>query len=160
MEKEFDKSTNVLNKIKSYLNDSLLEGHVLENLEEMYEDSMKKEKTANFNMDKHEMMSKFESRVAKMEQSTIERERMEDELKSSDDEESNENEISTLDPVTNQEMSEPMKNTICGHSYEQSSVLRLLKKQGMRCPVAGCSNILRKNDLVDDVELKQLILEK
>ena len=56
------KSSNALAKIQSHLNDSLLEGRVVDNLEEMFERALRKEKHPELNVDKHEMMAKFESR--------------------------------------------------------------------------------------------------
>ena len=48
-------------RIQGLLNDSLLEGRGLENLEEMFEKALKEQKEPKLNVEKHEMMSKFES---------------------------------------------------------------------------------------------------
>lgn len=37
-------------------------------------------------------------------------------------------------------MKDPVKNTLCGHSYERKSILRLMKSSINRCPVSICSN--------------------
>ncbi|KAK7871756.1 hypothetical protein R5R35_014023 [Gryllus longicercus] len=48
-------------------------------------------------------------------------------------------------PVSKQIMSNPMTNKLCGHIYDYSSVIELLKlsKKGIRCPVPGCVKALR-----------------
>ena len=56
------KSSNALAKIQNHLTDSLLEGRIIDNLEEMLERELRKEKHPELNIDKHEMMAKFESR--------------------------------------------------------------------------------------------------
>ena len=82
-----------------------------------------------------------------------------DELSASEGEESDtENEgINTLDPVTNQTIVDPVKNTTCGHSYEKSSITRLMKKPGMLCPAIGCSVPLKDAKLVEDFDLKRYL---
>ena len=71
------------------------------------------------------------------------------------------NQISTLDPVTNQTMIDPVKNTICGHSYERSTIARLMqKKPDMVCPAIGCVIPLKNAELVDDVSLKKYIANR
>ena len=56
------KSSNVMTKIQGQLNDSLLEGRGLENLEEMFENALKEERNPKLQIEKHEMMAKFESK--------------------------------------------------------------------------------------------------
>ena len=56
------KSNHAMARIQGLLNDSLLEGRGLENLEEMFEKALKEEKEPKLDVEKHEMMSKFESR--------------------------------------------------------------------------------------------------
>ena len=56
------KSSHAMARIQGLLNDSLLEGRGLENLEEMFEKALKEQKEPKLNLEKHEMMSKFESR--------------------------------------------------------------------------------------------------
>ncbi|XP_054266912.1 E3 SUMO-protein ligase NSE2-like [Macrosteles quadrilineatus] len=47
---------------------------------------------------------------------------------------------SFLDPFTKLMMKDPVKNTLCSHSYEKESVLTMLKaKKEIRCPVVGCA---------------------
>ena len=65
--------------------------------------------------------------------------------------------INTLDPVTNQTIVDPVKNTTCGHSYEKSSITRLMKKPGMLCPAIGCSVPLKDAKLVEDFDLKRYL---
>ena len=65
--------------------------------------------------------------------------------------------INTFDPVTNQRIVNPVKNTKCGHSYEKSSIARLMKKPGMLCPAIGCSVPLKDANIVEDLELKEYL---
>ena len=49
--------------------------------------------------------------------------------------------IHTIDPITRLEMKDPVKNTLCGHTYEKSSILQIIKKNPKtKCPMAGCPN--------------------
>ena len=104
------------------------------------------------------------NRVAKLTQNAMERNKPiggdeNDEGSASECEESDtENEgINTLDPVTNQTIVDPVKNTTCGHSYEKSSITRLMKKPGMLCPAIGCSVPLKDAKLVEDFDLKRYL---
>ena len=72
---------------------------------------------------------------------------------------------SLVDPFTQRDMEEPVKNVICGHSYEKASILKMIqdsKKNGVKCPALGCANrrLMVKEDLVDDLELKRVIQKK
>ena len=49
-------------KIQGRLNDNLLEGRGIDNLEEMFEKAYKEEKDPKLDIEKHDMMAKFESR--------------------------------------------------------------------------------------------------
>lgn len=37
--------------------------------------------------------------------------------------------ISTMDPITMREMTDPVKSSKCGHAYEKSSMLEILKNK-------------------------------
>ena len=54
-----------------------------------------------------------------------------------------------FDPVTNLEIKEPMKNLACGHIYEKTTVLKLMTKPGMVCPVQDCNNVLKSDDMYE-----------
>ena len=56
------KSKNAMSRIQGQLNDSLLEGRELENLEEMFENALKEERKPKLEIEKHAMMAKFESK--------------------------------------------------------------------------------------------------
>ncbi|XP_037808774.1 E3 SUMO-protein ligase NSE2-like [Lucilia sericata] len=64
-----------------------------------------------------------------------------------------ESEINVYDPLTKQRMQNPVRNTLCNHHYERSSILEAIQiNKRLRCPVAGCSNnvyVIQKH-LVDD----------
>lgn len=62
-----------------------------------------------------------------------------------------------LDPITKKHISDPVKNTMCGHVYERETILNLIRrKHRIRCPVAGCANpeSIQENHLLEDEELR------
>ena len=77
-----------------------------------------------------------------------------------DESDTENDQVSTLDPVTNQTMTDPVKNTICGHSYERSSITRLMQKPGMICPAIGCMVPLKNAELVEDETLKEYLANR
>lgn len=71
--------------------------------------------------------------------------------------------VSTIDPITRQEMTDPVKNTLCGHTYEKNSILQLIsqnRKTG--CPMAGCANTnpVSQNHLILNSDVLKLIQQK
>lgn len=68
-----------------------------------------------------------------------------------------ESEINVYDPLTKQRMQNPVRNTLCNHHYEKSSILEAIKMtKRLRCPVAGCGNkeFVIQQHLVDDNPFK------
>ena len=65
----------------------------------------------------------------------------------------------TIDPITKRQMTDPVKNTFCGHSYERASVLAMITRNKIKCPIAGCPNdtYIEKSHLIDDMGLKRKI---
>ena len=66
----------------------------------------------------------------------------------------------TLDPITRKPMTDPVKNTLCGHSYERASIQALTRKgKKTKCPIAGCPNdqFVLMDHLIDDTNLKREI---
>lgn len=62
-------------------------------------------------------------------------------------------EICDLDPLTKRPMTHPVKNSICGHYYEKSTILESIQvNPRLRCPIAGCGNnqFVQKPHLVED----------
>eukprot|EP01112_Ceratiomyxa_fruticulosa_P018511 TRINITY_DN5928_c0_g2_i1.p1 TRINITY_DN5928_c0_g2~~TRINITY_DN5928_c0_g2_i1.p1 ORF type:complete len:237 (+),score=66.29 TRINITY_DN5928_c0_g2_i1:166-876(+) len=56
-------------------------------------------------------------------------------------------------PVTRKEMEEPLKNTVCGHTYSKAGITSLLRgKRSNPCPVAGCNKQVSMSTLERDVE--------
>ena len=51
------------------------------------------------------------------------------------------------DPVTNMEIKEPLMNIKCGHVYEKANGIKLMSKPGMVCPVQGCDQLLKAEDM-------------
>jgi len=71
--------------------------------------------------------------------------------------------VSLIDPVTKRRMTDPVRNTICGHVYDRESVVALLSQNTLtRCPVLGCkfkeyllmSNM--KSDIVTRTQLDKM----
>ncbi|XP_067631428.1 E3 SUMO-protein ligase NSE2-like [Eurosta solidaginis] len=55
------------------------------------------------------------------------------------------------DPLTKRRMVDPVKNTLCGHVYEKSSIRDAIQiNPRLRCPVAGCGN----NQYISEAHLK------
>ncbi|XP_026559440.1 E3 SUMO-protein ligase NSE2 [Pseudonaja textilis] len=66
-------------------------------------------------------------------------------------------------PITQEEMKKPVRNKICGHTYEEEAILEHIRrrqqhKKKVKCPQVGCNNReVRKADLVFDEVLKRTI---
>ncbi|XP_010282249.1 PREDICTED: E3 SUMO-protein ligase NSE2, partial [Phaethon lepturus] len=66
-------------------------------------------------------------------------------------------------PITQVEMKRPVRNKICGHTYEEDAILKIIQtrkqqKKKVRCPKIGCSHAdVKGSDLVPDEALKRAI---
>ncbi|KFQ13559.1 E3 SUMO-protein ligase NSE2, partial [Leptosomus discolor] len=66
-------------------------------------------------------------------------------------------------PITQVEMKRPVRNKVCGHSYEEDAILKIIQtrkqqKKKVRCPKIGCSHAdVKGSDLVPDEALKRAI---
>ncbi|XP_053322425.1 E3 SUMO-protein ligase NSE2 [Spea bombifrons] len=66
-------------------------------------------------------------------------------------------------PITLVEMTNPVKNKVCGHTYQREAIERMIqdrqqKKKNTRCPKIGCDHSdIKITDLVPDVALKRTI---
>ncbi|XP_072855426.2 E3 SUMO-protein ligase NSE2 [Pogona vitticeps] len=66
-------------------------------------------------------------------------------------------------PITLVEMKKPVRNTICGHVYEEDAIMEVIRnkeqrKKKVRCPKLGCNNDeVKKTHLVSDEVLKRTI---
>ncbi|XP_011883355.1 PREDICTED: E3 SUMO-protein ligase NSE2-like [Vollenhovia emeryi] len=50
-------------------------------------------------------------------------------------------EINVIDPISKTRMTDPVKNTACGHVYDRESLVAMLQKnKNTKCPVVGCTN--------------------
>lgn len=57
-------------------------------------------------------------------------------------------------PISRTTMVNPMKNSECGHTYDERNIKELLGRRAtIRCPVAGCAAVVRANTLVLDKDL-------
>ncbi|KAK9304944.1 hypothetical protein QLX08_003876 [Tetragonisca angustula] len=49
--------------------------------------------------------------------------------------------INVIDPISKKRIVDPMKNIICGHTYDRQSITQILKvNKKTRCPVIGCKS--------------------
>ncbi|XP_003256244.1 E3 SUMO-protein ligase NSE2 isoform X2 [Nomascus leucogenys] len=66
-------------------------------------------------------------------------------------------------PITKEEMKKPVKNKVCGHTYEEDAIVRMIESRHKRkkkacCPQIGCSHTdIRKSDLIQDEALRRAI---
>ncbi|XP_043820775.1 E3 SUMO-protein ligase NSE2 [Dromiciops gliroides] len=66
-------------------------------------------------------------------------------------------------PITQLEMKKPVKNKVCGHTYEEEAIRRIVESKHKRkkkacCPKVGCSHAdVKLTDLVQDVVLRKAI---
>ncbi|KFV12437.1 E3 SUMO-protein ligase NSE2, partial [Tauraco erythrolophus] len=66
-------------------------------------------------------------------------------------------------PITQMEMKKPVRNKVCGHTYEEDAILKIIQnrkqqKKKVRCPKIGCSHVdVKESDLVPDEALKRAI---
>uniref|UniRef100_A0A2K6DVW5 E3 SUMO-protein ligase NSE2 n=1 Tax=Macaca nemestrina TaxID=9545 RepID=A0A2K6DVW5_MACNE len=66
-------------------------------------------------------------------------------------------------PITQLEMKKPVKNKVCGHTYEEEDIVCIIESQHKQkkkacCPKIGCSHIdIRKWDLIQDEVLRRTI---
>uniref|UniRef100_A0AAV1T6S3 SP-RING-type domain-containing protein n=1 Tax=Peronospora matthiolae TaxID=2874970 RepID=A0AAV1T6S3_9STRA len=63
---------------------------------------------------------------------------------------------STICPVTQGEMEDPLRNPSCGHTYSKKGIQAHLQRS-KKCPVAGCPQNLSLNNLERDVEMEVII---
>ncbi|OAD57334.1 E3 SUMO-protein ligase NSE2 [Eufriesea mexicana] len=49
--------------------------------------------------------------------------------------------INVIDPISKKRIVDPVKNTICDHTYDRESITQILKiNKKTRCPVIGCKS--------------------
>ncbi|XP_010810259.2 E3 SUMO-protein ligase NSE2 isoform X1 [Bos taurus] len=66
-------------------------------------------------------------------------------------------------PITQLEMKKPVKNKVCGHTYEEEAIVRMIESKHKRkkkacCPKIGCSHVdMRMSDLIQDEALRRAI---
>ncbi|XP_077023757.1 E3 SUMO-protein ligase NSE2 isoform X2 [Tamandua tetradactyla] len=66
-------------------------------------------------------------------------------------------------PITQLEMKKPVKNKVCGHTYEEEAIVRMIESKHRRkkkacCPKIGCSHTdVRMSDLIQDEALRRAI---
>ena len=64
--------------------------------------------------------------------------------------------VSTICPLTQQQLKSPMKNTRCGHVYSKLAIQGHIraKKSGAQCPASGCAAGVATADLTVDKEME------
>lgn len=63
-------------------------------------------------------------------------------------------EVRFVDPVTKTIMTNPVINKQCNHRFDSTTADDLLTRPNARCPVRGCKKNIRREDLVEDANLK------
>ncbi|XP_063597078.1 E3 SUMO-protein ligase NSE2-like [Penaeus indicus] len=74
-------------------------------------------------------------------------------------------EVNLFDPISMKRMTDPVRNKVCGHVYERSSVVNMIKqnrRKGFCCPNVGCENRerLKMEDLEDAMDIKREIVTR
>ncbi|KYM96288.1 PREDICTED: E3 SUMO-protein ligase NSE2-like [Cyphomyrmex costatus] len=65
--------------------------------------------------------------------------------------------INVIDPITKMRMTDPVRNAVCGHVYDKSSLVAMLEKnKNTRCPVVGCTSL----DYIDLSQCRSDIVTK
>ena len=67
--------------------------------------------------------------------------------------------VSTICPLTQQQLKSPMKNSRCGHVYSRLAILAHIKakKSGAQCPASGCSAGVVSDELSPDREMESRV---
>ena len=67
--------------------------------------------------------------------------------------------VSTICPLTQQQLKSPMKNPRCGHVYSRQAILAHInaKKSGAHCPASGCSAGVTREELSLDREMESRV---
>lgn len=62
-------------------------------------------------------------------------------------------------PITTKLMEDPVRNSLCGHTYSKEAILQHLRvSRRKECPVAGCSAVnISPRHLTEDIGLTQLV---
>ncbi|XP_064010348.1 E3 SUMO-protein ligase NSE2 [Pogoniulus pusillus] len=66
-------------------------------------------------------------------------------------------------PITQMQMKRPVRNKVCGHTYEEDAILKIIQtrkqqKKKIQCPKIGCSHSdVKESDLMPDEALKRAI---
>ncbi|CAH2285901.1 E3 SUMO- ligase NSE2 [Pelobates cultripes] len=71
--------------------------------------------------------------------------------------------LNLICPITQVQMTNPVKNKVCGHTYQKDAIENMiqnsqLKKKKTRCPKIGCDHAdIKIADLIPDIALKRAI---
>lgn len=80
---------------------------------------------------------------------------------SEDEEMQMEEAIQDMDPITKRPLEVPVRNKLCKHVYEKSSIEQLIRTNPRtRCPVMGCAAMqyVTLADLQEDEKLRQALM--
>ncbi|KAK2579558.1 hypothetical protein KPH14_010857 [Odynerus spinipes] len=65
--------------------------------------------------------------------------------------------VNVIDPISKTRIKDPIKNTVCGHTYDRENIMSLLKvNRKTRCPMVGCKSkqYIEIANLQTDVAMK------
>lgn len=63
-------------------------------------------------------------------------------------------------PVTGMLFKDPVRNKVCGHTYDRAGLMQLLNNRKSTCPIPGCSNNKLSLDQVEDDEEMKLKVKR
>ncbi|KAG7209295.1 hypothetical protein KM043_015408 [Ampulex compressa] len=105
-----------------------------------------------------EKLLEFDRQVTTLLQGT---EKDDDELDNDEDIQLSGGYINVIDPISKKRITDPVKNAICGHTYDRESVTEMLKiNKKTRCPVIGCKSkeYITLAQLKNDIATRNVII--
>ncbi|XP_043676165.1 E3 SUMO-protein ligase NSE2-like [Vespula pensylvanica] len=137
---EIDIKLSMIQEIKEDILNQYNDSNITEkSIQKIIKDYEKAVSKMNINISTNERLLEFNKQLETL---------LNDVNKNQDSERSNNDEelqlsgsINVIDPISKMRIKDPIKNIICGHTYDRENVMALLKvNKKTRCPMVGCKN--------------------
>ncbi|CAK1552478.1 unnamed protein product [Leptosia nina] len=121
----------------------------VDKLDDVFDANLDNMAGQRLNTDIHPYMTEFNNRIQRGLQSA--RNNLDD-----SDIAITESQTTYNDPFTKKAITDPVRNSLCGHIYEREVIMNIIQKKNMKCPVAGCGNRepILQDHLISDDELR------